>query len=502
MKEGLKHIENLTHEQKPAFDFTAKDVLKTLAPVPGSNSIEYIGTGTSHFQSEPLLYDQEGKPLVFSDWELELTHKMEGKQTSIPKAETTSLPRFLHEKEKYINRSAEISQNMFRFSLDFSRLCPSEGSFDEKMMAEYVQAIALIKAKGQEPFLTLHHFTMPKYLIGTDREGNINAGGWEHPDVAKNFRFYIENVVRFLGDEDKIRKILNEMNLDKNSQDKFLTEGIAQYFMTINEPAATLLGSYMGGLFPPFKKGAIITMKHVLEKMVEANRIASNEIKSGLKNYKHEPQVGVGYNWQYYEGMFSKIAQEFNEYYTKKFEGEGNLSDFLGLHYYCRIKTSFLLGNKKGSDLDYGDHPLFGDIYPAGILEDIKKINAAYPEKQIFISEIGFSDKNDLRRPYWILETVHYIIEAKKMGIPIKGILLWTLVNNFEWEHGTSQKFGLFSESELNTPLINSTQGIRSWEVWSAAAKAITSPTSDSLQKLQKIYETAYQQYKEAGGKF
>lgn len=500
MKESLGHIENPGNEKKPNFDFTAEDVLKTLAPVPGSNSIEYIGTGTSHFQSEPLLYDQEGKPLVFSDWELELTRKMEGKQTPIPKAETASLPRFLHEKEKYINRSSEIGQNMFRFSLDFSRLCPQEGVFDEKMMTEYVQAIALIKAKGQEPFLTLHHFTMPKYLIGTDREGNVNAGGWEHPDVAKHFRFYIENVVRFLGDENKISKILNDMNFNKESQDKFLEEGLAQYFMTINEPAATLLGSYMGGLFPPFKKGAILTMKHVLEKMVEANRIASNEIKNGLKNYTHEPQVGVGYNWQYYEGMFSNLAREFNEYYTKKFEGEGNLSDFLGLHYYCRVKNALITGKKK--ELEYGDHPLFGDIYPPGILEDIKEINAAYPKKQIFISEIGFSDKNDLRRPYWILETVRYIIEAKKMGIPIKGILLWTLVNNFEWEHGTSQKFGLFSESELDTPLVPSTQGIRSWEVWSKAAQAITSPTPESLQELQKVYETAYKQYKEAGGKY
>jgi beta-glucosidase/6-phospho-beta-glucosidase/beta-galactosidase len=81
-------------------------------------------------------------------------------------------------------------------------------------------------------------------------------------------------------------------------------------------------------------------------------------------------------------------------------------------------------------------------------------------------------------------------------------MLLWTLVNNFEWQLGMSQKFGLFSEAELNDPPIPSTHGIRSWEAWSAAAKAIGSPTTDNLQALQRCQQTAYAQYKEAGGRY
>ena len=497
MKEGSPR----RSEKKPDFDFTAEDVIKTLAPASEGSSIEYIGSGTSDFQSEPLLYGPDGNPLPpLSDWELEVANKIEGKPTTIPNAQTAPLPHFFEEKEKYINRSAEMGQNMFRFSLDFSRLCPKEGSFDEKMMAEYVQALALIKARGQEPFLTLNHFTMPKYLVGLDQNGNVNAGGWEHPDVAKHFRFYIENVTRFLGNEDKIRRILGDMNLDRESQDRFLSEGIAQFFMTINEPITILANGYMSGSFPPHKKGALLAMKHAFGEMVSANAMASNEIKTGLRHFEHKPQVGVGYNWQYYEGILGKALHAFDEYYTSKIEGEGNNSDFLALQYYFRMKIPLLPGEKK--NLEYADHPIFGDIYPPGILESLKQMNAVYPQKQIFISEFGFSDKDDLRRPYWILETVRYIIEAKKMGIPVKGMLLWTLVNNFEWDFGMSQKFGLFSESELDKPLTPSTQGIRSWEVWRAATEAITSPTPESLQELQKMYETAYQQYKGAGGKY
>jgi beta-glucosidase len=111
--------------------------------------------------------------------------KLQGKRSGIPKADTTSLPQFLRWKESYINRSAELSENMFRFSLDFARLCPMIGHFDEDLMAEYIRTVALIRARGQEPFLTLYHFTLPKYLIRFDREGNIVAGGWECRDVTQ-----------------------------------------------------------------------------------------------------------------------------------------------------------------------------------------------------------------------------------------------------------------------------------------------------------------------------
>jgi hypothetical protein len=96
---------------------------------------------------------------------------------------------------------------------------------------------------------------------------------------------------------------------------------------------------------------------------------------------------------------------------------------------------------------------------------------------------------------------VRHILLAKSMGVPIKGILLWTLVNNFEWQLGMSQKFGLHSESELNAPLIPSTKGIRSWEAWRAITQAIRCPTTENWQQLQRCHQAAYVQYKEAGGK-
>jgi beta-glucosidase len=388
---------------------------------------------------------------------------------------------------------------MLRLSLDFGRLCPEDGQFNEPLMRECVKTLTLIRMRGQEPFVTLHHFTLPKYLVETDRDGSIKTGGWEHCDAIHHFRFYIQNVIGFLANPIRIRAALAELNLSPDVEDRIISDGLVRYFMPINEPTVLLFDSYLGGLFPPYKRGNLLMVRRLLNRLVKAHDIALDMIKQGLKAQKSEPQVGVGHNWQCFEGFLGKLARWFQEHFVTSFERQGRHSDFLGIHYYFRWKGPLTPGERR--QLDYSDQPSFGDVYPSGIRNVIAQVNSLYPQKPIFISEFGFSDRSDLRRPYWILETVRHILEAKRTGMPIKGMLLWTLVSNFEWQLGMSQKFGLFAESELDVPLVPSTKGIRSWEAWRAATKAISSPTLDNWRDLQRCHRIAYVQYKEAGGR-
>lgn len=508
MKKNFEQPNSSYKERKPEkekadFDFTAKDVLDALRTNRGGPKIEYIGSATSDFQAEPLILDSEGKPFVVSDWEFELVKNIEGKKSKIRGIQKVEeFPHFHAEKEKYIKRSAELGENMFRFSLDFARLCPKEGEFNEALMADYVKALGLIKARGLEPMLTIFHWPMPEYLVKRDRYGEIEAGGWENPEAAKHFRFYVEQVIKFIADENKVRGALSEEGFDKNSTDKFLSEGLVRYFLTINEPKSILGNGYIAGIFPPFKKGNVFLFREVLGKLVEAHDIAFNEIKSGKLKLppERDSKVGAVYNWDYFDGVFGEFLHKTtNEYPTKSIERNGAYSDFLGLDYYCRATVPALyppIGPYKPKDRDYGEHPGFGDIYPRGIYEQLKRIHKEYPQKEIFITEFGFSDKNDKRRPYWILETTRYIIEALKHDVPVKGMLLWSLVNNFEWNLGMDQKFGMFDESELKKELKGSPVGdLRSWEVWKAVTKAITDPKPESLQELQTIYERAKSQF-------
>ncbi len=453
----------------------------------------FCGSSMSTWQSEPVLFYKNGKQIFpSSDWEFELEKNLNQKFSGIKlKQKIEELPHFFTKEKEYIKRSKELGQSMFRLSLEFGRLCPKSGVFDEKLMKEYVRVLVHLKMQDQEPMLTIQHFTMPLFLVKTNKNGKIIRGAWENPDVLKEFRFYVENVANFLSDKNKIREILIEEKVGEELQNHILDGGLVRYFISINEPIMTVQHGYINGIFPPFRYLDFLSIRKVLMRIISAHDITREVLKEKLKEYN--PQIGVSYNWQNIDGFFGKIAHYLmNEMYTDMFERDGSHSDFLGLQYYFRKSFSLFVNHKKR---EYSDYPGFGDVYPKGILFVLEKMHKIYPKKEIFITEFGFADAEDKRRPYWILETFRYIIEAKKESIPIKSILLWSLVDNFEWHLGMSQKFAPFSEYELEIPLVSSIDGIRTWEVWKSINDIIANPSSNSLGSLQACYERAKIQY-------
>jgi len=86
-----------------------------------------------------------------------------------------------------------------------------------------------------------------------------------------------------------------------------------------------------------------------------------------------------------------------------------------------------------------------------------------------------------------------------KYNVPIKGVVLWSMVNNLEWAWGMQQRFGLFDEHELKRPLQYSQPGaIQSWEAWQSVANALTKPSQATLTSLQSHYQTAKAQFQHA----
>ena len=432
--------------------------------------IKYIGSATSHFQAEPLRYDTAGNPIIVSDWEMKVIQEIEDK-----KEDPKTFPQFLKNKEDYIKRSTKLGENMSRISLDFPRLCPKEGEFDQKLMGEYIKTIALIKAHGQEPMLTLYHWPMPKYLLTLDSNGDIKTGGWENPDVKKHFIFYIKNVFESLSNEDN--------------------DGLVKYFISINEPASILFPGYLFGKFPPYKKYDYVGYRKALGALIEAHDIVQTELKSGKLSNKNNPQIGISHIWNQFDGLIGNLIDTMaNRELMKKFERNGDCSDFLALQYYFRMSIPNIPKREKDPYSDFLD---FGGIYPPGIYESLKKMHSVYPQKEIFVSEFGFSDKQDKRRPYWILETVDSILKAKQENVPIMGMLLWSLVNNYEWAAGMTQKFGLFDESDLSQP-IKESQGeeVRSYEVWKAIIKVLSpAATKEDIKALDIFYQKAKKQF-------
>ena len=73
--------------------------------------------------------------------------------------------------EEDIRLLAEAGLGAYRFSMEWARIEPEEGKFDDAEIEHYRQVIACCKANGVEPVVTLLHFISPKWMIA--------KGGWE-----------------------------------------------------------------------------------------------------------------------------------------------------------------------------------------------------------------------------------------------------------------------------------------------------------------------------------
>jgi len=458
----LQDMKNLpdffTQSKRESFSFSDSAILQLLREKQGTI---LVGSAMSDFQAEPLVYDKENNPVILSDWELHVSSKIKDRGT---------LPHFLQNSEMYFTRAQELGQNTFRISLDFARLCPKPFEFNETLMQKYADCLPRMKSRGLEPMVTFYHWPMPLYLLEMNKDGTIAKGGWEHPDVIKHFTFYVESVTAFLAEKNLCRE-----------------------FITINEPLSILAPGYLNGIFPPYKKMAFRRMKKVLGKLVEAHDVAYAAVK---KNFKVPTRVGVAHSWPYFGGPFRFILQKVvNEYVTDKFERDGTHTDFIGMQYYMRFPDAFADKSKRL----YGNHPDFGDVYPRGLFENLKIMAKRYPKKDIMITEFGFSEHTDKKKPFLILETMRFIIEAMQEDIPISVIMIWTLVNNLEWAQGMNARFGFWSEDELKNPLQVSDQGsIKGFEAWRSAVAAITNPTRENLEKLQADYVIARNQFEQS----
>jgi beta-glucosidase len=129
--------------------------------------------------------------------------------------------------------------------------------------------------------------------------------------------------------------------------------------------------------------------------------------------------------------------------------------DFLGINYYTRDRVAFNLLKPgmfftrqffpEGSDLsDEG----FIANEPDGLFEALTW--ARRFDTPIIVTENGVNDTSDHMRPRYMIQHIHQVWRAINFNYPIKGYFWWSLVDNFEWERGWTQRFGLW-ELEIET---------------------------------------------------
>ncbi len=382
------------------------------------------GTSTSAYQVEGYNANTN-----WSEWEA-IPGKINGGQTAGKACDWWS-----GRWKEDMDRVVATHQNSHRLSIEWSRIQPEKDRWDESSLDHYREILRGLRIRGIEPIITLHHFTESLWLS--------ESGGWENEEIVSLFEAYTSKVVEALKE-------------------------YCNYWIPINEPNVLAHQGYIEGNFPPGKSDLRLSFL-ALSNMVKAHIAAYDTIKRispisrvgtaisyrafwpASQNNPFDIWMANFLNHQYNDAFMNAISVgKLNYAFKREKISNGHQSyDFLGLNYYSGDEIKFNL--LKPKELFYeATYPLPSEISENGFMANVpsgfdQALHwASKFNHPIIITENGIEDSKDLLRPQYIIEHIHRLWRAANLSYLFKGYFHWTLVDNFEWERGWTQRFGLW----------------------------------------------------------
>ena len=363
-----------------------------------------------------------------------------------------------HRYEEDIRLLSEAGLNAYRFSVEWARIEPEEGKFDEKEIEHYRKVIACCKAHGVEPIVTLMHFTSPVWLI--------RKGGWEAESTIEDFRRYAAYVTDKLGGELKYICTINEANMGlqlaaiskrfmlmmqqaAKAQDAKKEEGKVQVGMNFekmmeNRKYAAMENAQVFGTPQPQifvssrtpEGDALVFRAHQAAR--EAIKALYSNIKVGITLSMHDLQALPGG-----EGFAEAAWEEEFRHYLPFIRDD----DFLGVQNYTRTQygPEGQLPSPEGAELTQMDY----EFYPEALEHVIRKVHEDF-KGDLIVTENGVAVSDDSRRVEFIRRALQGVENCIADGIPVKGYCHWSLMDNFEWQKGFGMTFGLIAVDRTN----------------------------------------------------
>lgn len=349
--------------------------------------------------------------------------------------------------EEDIRLMAEAGLNAYRFSIEWARIEPQPGVFDENEIAHYRKVLECCRANGVEPIVTMHHFTSPRWLI--------EQGGWEAEATVERFARYCRYVVEQLGDLFTYACTINEANM--GLQIAAITKRYMQMMKAQSAEGKVQVGINLGDtLKERMKKQAAENRKifgtpnpqvFVSSRTPEGDLLvmkAHQAAKAAMKAVKPELQIGITlslHDIQSLPGGEEAAAREWEEefmHYLPYIRDD----DFFGVQNYTRT----LMGPDGSLPVpDGAETTQMGyEFYPQALGHVIRTVHKSLPIPLI-VTENGVAVSDDSRRVAFIEEALRGVDSCIEDGIPVKGYMYWSLLDNFEWQKGFSMTFGLIA---------------------------------------------------------
>ena len=315
----------------------------------------------------------------------------------------------------------------YRFGIEWARVEPEEGRFDETAIAHIKEELMLMIGMGIKPLVTLQHCTDPMWFE--------RRGGWEKYDNIRCFLIYVERVVKAIGH-------------------------LAAEYITVNEPNLYAVNAYRQGIWPPGKKStaaAMTVMSNLASAHIRAYRLIHDvRLAMGFKDTKvsfanhlrvFEPKnrmnpahrMAAAQAERLFQGLVTE-AMMTGEFHSPLRSGgrerKGTYCDFHAVNYVTRTTVT---GLSDGVPKGRCKNDLGWEIDPEGLLRVCRSLMKLRP-LPIYITGNGTCDLGDSFRSRYIYDHLKLLCESK---LPIKRYYHWSFQDGFAWLEGNYARFGL-----------------------------------------------------------
>jgi beta-glucosidase len=319
-----------------------------------------------------------------------------------------------------------LGLNTYRFSLEWARIEPERGLISLAILEHYKRIIAGCRERGLIPMVTFNHYTCPRWFAA--------RGGWTDPQAADLFVAYCETAARHLAAEIGYATTLNEPNAPRQLKWYDMPASFYDAQDRMLEAARQACGS-------PHFTAANAANNADLEAMLPVMTVAHKRAYEAIKSVRPDLPVGVSLaiGDDQAVGTNTRRDQMRSDAYGAWLEAV-KAGDFLGVQNYFRTQSDVhgLLPVPKGAKTNsMGD-----EIYPASLGNAVRYAHEA-TGLPIIVTENGLAADDDNLRAAYIPEALHGLHAALRDGVPVKGYVHWSLLDNYEWTSGYSQKFGL-----------------------------------------------------------
>jgi len=343
----------------------------------------------------------------------------------------------------------------YRFSFAWPRIMPEgAGAVNQAGLDFYDRLIDGMLERGLKPYATLYHWDLPSALM--------DKGGWMNRDISGWFADYAAIVAEHYADR-------------------------LAATATINEPwCVSFLSHYLGIHAPGYRdlRAAARAMHHVLfahGTAIDALRangaknlgiVLNLEKKEAASDKPEDVEaanvedaiynrwfLGGVFKGQYPEEVLSRFAPYMPQGFERDMETVSRPLDWLGINYYTRALyagdaseklwgTQRVPGTLPTSDLGW-------EIYPQGLTDLLVRVSREYTKLPLYVTETGMSETDDSKRVKFYDDHLRAVANAQAQGADIRGFFAWSLLDNYEWSHGYSSRFGIVEvdyETQQRTP--------------------------------------------------